>query len=164
MLGIEIHRDRSRHTLGLSQKGYIDSVLERFNMQNCKPRDVLVIKGDKFNKDQCPKIEIKPTEMNDRRFGSALGSLMYAQVCTRSDIAFIVGVLGRYWSNPMNDHLIAAKKVKRYLQKTKEYMLVYKRVENLEVVGYTNSNLGGCPDDRRSTSGYIFIMVGGAIS
>ena len=104
MLGIEIHRDRSRHTLGLSQKGYIDSVLERSNIQNCKPRDVLVIKGDKFNKDQCPKIEIKPTEMNDRRFGSALGSLMYAQVCTRSDIAFIVGVLGRYQSNPMNDH------------------------------------------------------------
>ena len=42
--------------------------------------------------------------MNDKSFGSALGNLMYAQVCTRPNIAFIVGVLGRYQSNPMNDH------------------------------------------------------------
>jgi len=48
----------------------------------------------------------------------------------------------------------------RYLQKTKEYMFVYRRVDNLEVVGYTNSNLGGCPDNRRSTYGYIFMMDG----
>ena len=59
VLGIEIHRDRSCHTLKLSQNSYIDRVLERFNMQNCKPIDVPVVKGDKFNKDQCPKNEIE---------------------------------------------------------------------------------------------------------
>src|SRR4030065_1796038 len=89
---------------------------------------------------------------------------MYAQVCTRPDIAFIVGVLGRYQSNPGNDHWVAAKKVMRYLQRTKEYMLTYRRVDNLEIEGYTDSDLGGCPDDRKSTSGYIFMLGGGAIS
>ena len=48
VLGIEIHRDRSRHTLGLSQKAYINRILERFNMQNCKPGEVPVVKGDKI--------------------------------------------------------------------------------------------------------------------
>jgi hypothetical protein len=52
----------------------------------------------------------------------------------------------------------------RYLQGTKEYMLTYKRVDNLEIEGYTDSDLGGCPDDRKSTSGYIFMLAGGAIS
>ena len=41
---------------------------------------------------------------------------------------------------------------------------MYRRVDNLEFVGYTNSNLNGCPNDRRSTSGYIFMMDGGVIS
>ena len=59
---------------------------------------------------------------------------------------------------------MSGKKVMRYLKKTKKYMLVYKRVDNLEVVRYTDSDLGGCLDDRRSTSGYIFMMIGGAIS
>ena len=129
-------------------------------MQNCKHGDVPVVKGDKFNKDQCPKNEIERAKMNNKPFGSALGNLMYAQVCTRLDIAFIVGVLGIYLSNPKNDHWIVSKKVMRYLQKTKEYMLVYRRVDNLEVVGYTNSYLDGFLDDRRSTSRYIFMMSG----
>lgn len=52
----------------------------------------------------------------------------------------------------------------RYLKRTKEYMLTYRRVDNLEIEGYTDSDLGGCPDDRKSTFGYIFMLAGGAIS
>jgi len=59
---------------------------------------------------------------------------------------------------------VAAKKVMRYLKRTKEYMLTYRRVDNLEIEGYTDSDLGGCPDDRKSTFGYIFMLAGGAIS
>lgn len=43
-------------------------------------------------------------------------------------------------------------------------MLVSKRIDNLEIVGYTNSDLAGCVDDRKSTSNYIFMLAGGAIS
>ena len=52
---------------------------------------------------------------------------MYAQVCTRSDIAYIVGTLGRYLSNPGKDHWIAVKRGMRYLQRTKDYMLTYRK-------------------------------------
>ena len=51
---------------------------------------------------------------------------MYAQVCTRLDIEYIVGILGRYLINPRKDHWIAAKRVMRYLQRTKDYVLTYR--------------------------------------
>ncbi|XP_059633008.1 secreted RxLR effector protein 161-like [Cornus florida] len=97
-------------------------------------------------------------------YASAVGCLMYVQVCTRPDIAFAVGMLGRYQSNLGMDHWRAAKKVMRYLQGTKEYMLTYKRLNLLEVVGYSDYDFGGCIDSRKSTSGYVFLFVGGAIS
>ncbi|XP_073049650.1 secreted RxLR effector protein 161-like [Primulina eburnea] len=97
-------------------------------------------------------------------YASAVGSLMYAQVCTRPDIAYIVGVLGRYLSNPGMDHWKAAKRVMRYLKRTCDYMLTYKRSNNLEIMGYSDSDFAGCQDSMRSTSGYVFLLAGGAIS
>ena len=52
----------------------------------------------------------------------------------------------------------------RYFQETKDYKLMYKRTSNLEVLGYLDSDFADCVDSRRSTSGYIFILAGGAIS
>ena len=64
--------------------------------------------------------------MKNIPYASVVGSLMYAQVCTIPDIEFVVGVLGRYQSNPSIDHSRVAKKVMRYLQGTKDYMLMYR--------------------------------------
>ncbi|XP_060170759.1 secreted RxLR effector protein 161-like [Lycium barbarum] len=89
---------------------------------------------------------------------------MYAQVCTRPDIAFIVNALGRYQSNTGRRHWVPAQKVMRYLKKTRDYMLVYRKVDDLEVIGYSDSDFGGCPDDLRSTSSFIFMLAGGVIS
>jgi len=83
-------------------------------------------------------------------YASALGSLMYVQACTRPDIAFIVGMLGRYLSNPEMDHWRAAKRVFRYLQRTKNYMLTYKRSDQIENIGYSDSDFARCQDSRRS--------------
>ena len=88
---------------------------------------------------------------------------MYAQVCTRLDIAYAVGVLGRYQSNPGMEWR-AAKKVMRYLQGTKDYMLMYRQTNNLDLVGYFDADFAGCVDSHKSTSGYIFIMASGAVS
>jgi len=93
-----------------------------------------------------------------------LESLMYVQVCIRLDNAFAVGMLGRYKSNPGIDRWRATKKVMRYLQGTKDYMLMYRQTDNLDVIGYSNSNFAGCVDSCKSTYGYIFIMAGGVIS
>ncbi|RVX00806.1 Retrovirus-related Pol polyprotein from transposon TNT 1-94 [Vitis vinifera] len=129
----EIYRDRLRGILGLSKKSYIDKVLSRFGMSNCAPGDTLVVKGDRFSLHQCPKNELEKKDMERFPYALAVGSLMYAQVCTHPDIAYIVGMLGRYLSNP-------------------------------EIVGYLNSDFAGCLDSRRSTSGYIFMLVGGVVS
>ncbi|XP_047326892.1 secreted RxLR effector protein 161-like [Impatiens glandulifera] len=72
-------------------------------------------------------------------------------------------MLGRYLSNPGMDHWVAVKRVMRYLKRTKDYMLTYKKLDQLEIVGYSDSDFAGCQDSRRSTSDYIFMLAGGAI-
>ena len=84
-------------------------------------------KGDKFSLCQCPKNDLETKEMQKIPYASSVGSLMYAQVCTRLDIAYIVGMLGRYLSNPGLDHWKVAKQVMRYLQRTKDFMLTYRK-------------------------------------
>lgn len=78
-------------------------------------------------------------------------------------MAFVTGMLDRFQSNPGLDHWKSSKKALRYLQDTKDYMLTYKRPKNLEVVGYSDADLAGCVDSKKSTSGYIFTLAGGAI-
>lgn len=69
-------------------------------MQNCKLGDALVAKEDKFSLNQCPKNDFEEKKMQKILYASAIGSLMYAQVYTRPDIAYVTGMLGRYLSNP----------------------------------------------------------------
>ena len=115
VLGIQIYRDRSRGILRLSQKSYIDKVLKGFGTQDCKPGDTPVSKGDKFSLCQCPKNDLETKEMQKIPYALVVGSLMYAQVCTCPDIAYIVGMLERYLSNLGLDHWKVAKRVMRYL-------------------------------------------------
>ncbi|KAL0300300.1 UNVERIFIED_CONTAM: Retrovirus-related Pol polyprotein from transposon TNT 1-94 [Sesamum angustifolium] len=156
VIGIEIHRDRSKRILGLSQKAYIEKVLAKFRMSACSSTAAPIVKGDKFGIHQSPQNSLEENQMKNIPYASVVGSLMYVQVCTRPDIAFAVGMLGRYQSNPGIEHWKAAKKVMRYLQGTKDLQLIYKHTENLEVVGYSDSDFAGCLDTRKSTSGYIF--------
>jgi hypothetical protein len=95
-------------------------------------------------------------------YASAVGSLQHAQVCTRPDIAYVTGLLGRFQSNPGPGHWKLVKKVLRYLQGTKSLMLTYRKTESLRIVGYSDSDYAG--DDRKSTSGYVFTLAGGVIS
>ncbi|XP_074310086.1 secreted RxLR effector protein 161-like [Silene latifolia] len=127
-------------------------------------KDVPIVKGDRFCLDQCPRNDIEREQMKNIPYASAVGNIMYAQVSTRPDIAYAVGVLGRYQSNPGLDHWKTAKKVLRYLQGTKDYILMFRRTENLEVVGYFDSDYAGCTYSRKSTSGYVFMLADGAVS
>ena len=104
VIGIKIHRERSRGILGLSQETYINKVLERFNMKNCSLSVAPILKGDRFDLNHCPKNDFEREHMKNIPYTSAVGSLMYSQVCTRPDIAFAIGVLGKYQSNPGIDH------------------------------------------------------------
>ncbi|RVW49990.1 Retrovirus-related Pol polyprotein from transposon TNT 1-94 [Vitis vinifera] len=148
----------------LHEETYINKVLKRFRMKDCSPSVSPIVKGDRFNLNQCPKNDLERKHMKKIPYASVVRSLMYAQVYTRLDIAFVVGMLGRYQSNLGLDHWRVAKKVMRYLQGTKYYKLMYRQTSNLKVVSYLNSDFAGCVDSRKSTSGYIFILADGAIS
>jgi hypothetical protein len=102
--------------------------------------------------------------MKNIPIASAVGSLLYAQVCTRLNIAMAVEMLSHYQSNPRMEHWKAAKRVMRYLQGTMDYRLTYRYTDYLEVVGYSDSDFTRCVDSRKFTSWYIFLLAKGAIS
>ena len=139
-------------------------MLKRYNMDKCNTSPIPIQKGDKFSQTQCPENDLERERMNNIPYALAVGSLMYAQVCMCPDLAFATGVFSRYQSNPGWAHWVGVKKALRYCQGTKDYMLTYKRTDNLEIVCYTDADLAGDEDDRKSTSGYIFTLAGGAIS
>ncbi|CAL2233592.1 unnamed protein product [Prunus armeniaca] len=89
-------------------------------MQGCAGSDVPISKGNKFNTNQAPKTDQGKREMADKPYASLVGSLMYAQVCTRPDISFTVSVSGRFQSNPGQAYWTDGKRVMRYLQRTTE--------------------------------------------
>jgi Reverse transcriptase (RNA-dependent DNA polymerase) len=89
VLGLKIHIDQNKDILGLSQQTYIDKIIKRYGMKNYKPGNTPVAKEDMFSLDQCLKIELKKSEIQQIPYASLIGSLMYAQVCTRSDSAYI---------------------------------------------------------------------------
>ena len=101
---------------------------------------------------------------NMKDCSSPVGSLLYAQVCTRPGIAFIVGMLGRYMNNPGVDHWKAAKRFMWYFKRIKDFMLTYRRSDSLEIIGHSDSYFSRCQDSKRSTSGYVFMLAGGVIS
>jgi hypothetical protein len=165
VLRIEIHRDREKGVLGLSQKSYIEKVLKKFNMHKCNPMLAPIVKGVKFGKFQSYRNQYEIDEMKAIPYASAIGSLMYAQVCTRPDLAFVTGMLERYQKNSDKPHWDEVKKALRYLQGTKGFMLTYKKSDApLEIVGYSDSDFTGCLDIDKSTSGYIFTLTNGVIS
>jgi hypothetical protein len=118
VLGIEIHRDWTKVILGLSQKSYIDRVLKIYNMYKCSATPAPVVKGDKLGTFQCLKNKYESNQMKSIPYASAVESLMYAQVCTCPDIAFITGLLDRFQTNPRLKHWEPIKKAMRYLQGT----------------------------------------------
>ena len=148
----------------MSQEAYINTILKRFHIEGCRPLDAPIIKGDKFSKDQCPRNEIERAQMDKCPYEAAIGSLMYAQTCTRLDISCAVGMLSRYQSDPGMVHWTRLKKAIRYLRGTSKYMLTYKKSDHLEVIGYSDSDFVGCFDTRRPTLGFIFLLSGVAIS
>jgi hypothetical protein len=92
-------------------------------MQECKPVKVPIPIGVKLSADQCPKTHEEEDDMSRVPYASAVGSLMYAMVCTRPNIAHAVGVLSRYMSKPGKEHWTTIKRVFRYLHGTASYGL-----------------------------------------
>ena len=117
----------------------------------------------KLNSGQCPKTEKDKAEMRRVSDASAIGSLMYAMVCMRPDIAFDVGIVSRYMSNPGMQHWAVVKWILRYRRGTPSVYLIYGSGKPM-LEGFTDSDMSGDVDSNRSTSGYVMTYPGGVVS
>ncbi|KAJ3489726.1 hypothetical protein NLI96_g1951 [Meripilus lineatus] len=149
LLGVAISRDRAKHSISLSQKHYVEDILERFHIALPQMTD-----EDKQAMASVPYI-------------NAVGALMYLAIATRPDISFAVSVLSRFNSNPGPDHWKAVKHLFRYLKGTMDHKLTYAPLssaskERFEV--YSDADHGGNPDSGKSTSAYVVKMGTDAVS
>ena len=149
--------------MGLSQASYIDKVLTRFSKDISK-KDLLPFRHSlMFSKEQCPKTQEERSRIEGIPYASAVGSLIYAMLCTRLDIYFAIGMVSRYWSNPSLEHWTTVKHILKYLRRTKHYMLMYGGDE-LILIGYTDSNFRSDKDSRKLTSENLFTLGGSAMT
>ncbi|KAJ0754054.1 putative RNA-directed DNA polymerase [Helianthus annuus] len=163
ILGIRITRDRASKKLHMSQEQYIEKVLSRFNMAKAKAVSSPLTPNFKLTDKDCPSSKEEIEDMDKFPYASAVGSLMYAMVCTRPDIAHAVGVVSRFLSNPGKKHWEAVKWIFRYLRGSSKLGITFGNEEPM-LVGYTDSDLAGNKDNMKSTSGYLMTFAGGAVS
>ncbi|KAH7852964.1 hypothetical protein Vadar_031538 [Vaccinium darrowii] len=168
ILGMEIQRDRVKGTIHLTQQQYLKKVLERFGVGkgNSKPVSVPLAPHFKLSASLSPSSEEERKYMTNVPYASLVGSLMYAMVCTRPDLAQAVSMVSRYMHDPGKVHWQAAKWILRYILGTVNLGLKFEKrisVDHL-VAGFVDSDYAGDLDKRRSTTGYVFTMAGGPVS
>ncbi|KAK9723814.1 hypothetical protein RND81_05G027400 [Saponaria officinalis] len=135
---------------------YIENVLKKFNHGNCSP----------VSTPMDPSVKLMPNKgeaISQLEYSQVIGCLMYAMTSTRPDIAFAVGKLSRYTSNPSLEHWVAVKRVLRYLKQTMDYGLNYVGFPSV-LEGYSDASWITNMEDHSSTSGWVFLLGGGAIS
>ena len=162
-LGVEFTRQRAARTITMSQSKYVEEVLKRFNMEGCKSIGTPLDVKQKMSKLTDEEFEAVKEEMQDVPYKAAVGSLMYAMVATRADLAFPMSVVSQYMAKSGPMHWAVVKRIMRYLQGTLELKLVLGG-KSLALVGFCDADWAGDASDRRSTTGYVFMLGGGAIS
>lgn len=103
-------------------------------------------------------------DISTHGYSQLIGSLMYLSVCTRPDIAQAVEALARHMAKPTVAHWQAAKGVLRYISGTANYGITFGGTGDIRLEAYCDADYAGDIDTRRSTTGYVFILSGGAIS
>ena len=166
ILGMEIARDRQTGTLCLTQKQYLKKVLQRSMSEKTKLVSTPLAPHFKLSASQCLKTEEEQEYMSKVPYSNAVGSLMYVMVCTRPDISHAVGTVSKYMHNPGKEHWQAVKWILRYIQKTLDVGLIFKKDDMVgqHVVGYCNSDYAGDLDKRISTTGYVFTLAKAPVS
>ncbi|GJW70508.1 zinc finger, CCHC-type containing protein [Tanacetum coccineum] len=154
ILGIKIKH--GSNGIAISQSHYIENVLKKFNYFYCTPVSTPMDTSEKL-------MPNNGQDVSQLEYSKVIGCLMYAITCTRPDIAFTVGKLSRYTSNPGTQHWQAIQRVLKYLKKTMDYRLTYTGYPSVLEV-YTNASWISNTEDNLSTSGWVFLLGGGAIS
>lgn len=149
-LGLEVNQQNGY--VELKQEAYAKRVLEKAGMESCNPTRFPMDPKAVITKDE------GGTAVNATEYKSIIGGLRYL-VHTRPDIAFAVGIISRYMEKPTELHLNAAKRILRYIRGTVSYGLIYSETSaNNAITGFSDSDLGGNVEDRKSTSGVVFYL------
>jgi hypothetical protein len=160
ILGIKIYRDRQRRLIGLSQSTYLDKVLKRFRIDKAKKGFLPMLSGKILSKAQCPATAKDREAMRSVPYSSAIGSIMYAMLCTRPDVSNALSLARRYQSDPGVEYWTAIKNILKYLYRIKEMFLIYGGDEELVIKGYADVSFNIDPEDSNSQSGYDYIVDG----
>ena len=163
ILGMQIHRDRDNRKIWLSQKNYLKKVLWLFNVNDCKPISTPLPINFMLSSSMSPSTKAETMEMSQVLYASVVGSLMFAMICTRLNIAQVVGAIGQYMVDPGREHWEVVKIILRYIKGTSNIALCYGG-SNFTIKGYVDLDFAGDLDKRKSTSRYVFTLPGGAVS
>ena len=165
-LGMSINRCGA--DIEVEQSKYIGDILRRFHMEDCNPISTPCEPGLRLTKDMSPQSEEERDRMAHVPYKSAVGSLMYAMVATRPDIAFAVSAVSRFMADPGPTHWSAVKRIFRYLKGTQSLGITFSGSDSVagsvDLFGFCDADWGGDPDTRRSTTGYVFMVNGGPVS
>jgi hypothetical protein len=157
-LGVKV--ERTKEYLTIDQEFYIDNMLKRFNMFECKTVNTPMVTEPKGEEKEKEKRKFDTT-----MYQSAIGSLIYLSIATRPDIAYAVNQAAQAMQSPDEDDWKKVKRIFRYLKGTKTLKLKYsKNIEKENTTGYSDASYAENRKDRKSTSGYIFLKANGAIS
>lgn len=148
-LGIEVVQ--SSTGVFISQKRYILEILDRFKMKDCNSVSTPTELGFKLTKNGTGK------KVDVTLYKQIVRSLMYL-TSTRPDIMHAVSLISRYVENPTEIHLLVAKRMFRYLKGTTDFGIWYKSGSDSSLIGFSDSDYAGDIDDRKSTSGFVFIL------
>jgi hypothetical protein len=167
ILGIDIRRDRAARTISIGQAAYVTAVLQRHGMYDCKPA-LAPMNRDAVSQLVKSADDLVVSDANTREYQAIVGGVMFAMLCTRPDIAFAVTRLAQFASKPSPAHVVALKHLMRYLRGTVNKRITYIGTgsvdSQLALIGYCDADWGQRLDDRRSVTGYVFKLAGGAIS
>ena len=141
-------------------------MLHKYDMQDCKPVNTPLDPGSKLSIADCPQTEDDAALMRSKPYAEAVGTLMYIAIATRPDIAYAVGVLSRFSSNPGVAHWKAVHHLFRYMQATKDLKLTYAPdpSQTSLFTTYCDADFAGNIDNKKSTSGYVVKIGTGAVS
>lgn len=143
----------------LHQKGYIENMLKKFGMADANPVSTPADTSVKLKKSDGVSGAV-----DGRIYQSIVGSLLYAALATRPDISQAVAAASKFCASPNSAHLTAVKRILRYLKGTSNLALKFQKTKGESIVGYSDADWAGDLDDRRSTSGNVFIQAGAAVS
>jgi hypothetical protein len=162
-LGMHITRDREKRLLSISQKTYLEQILENAGMSQCNPVGTPMTPGVTLQKATRAPTEDEATAIASIPYRRTIGELNYAMRTTRPDIAYPVSCLSRYMENPSIDHHRQLKHLLRYIRGTTDLVLVF-GLSNEGLVGHSDSDYAADRDDSKSTSAYVYQLFGGPIS